>query len=149
MKAMTDVEIQKAVLYELARDGQLEPTEVGVEVDNSVVTLTGRVSSWAKKLAAQEAAHRVVGVLDVANDLVVHDRAHDRPFDTEIAGAIRQALIRDVLVPEANIETTVRDGIVTLQGEVDNVFEHDEAVWRIRSIAGVCGVDDQLIVRAR
>jgi BON domain len=42
------------------------PTDVGLEVDDGVVTLTGTVSSWAKRHAAQEAAHRVAGVLDVA-----------------------------------------------------------------------------------
>lgn len=149
MHAMTDAEIQRAVLHELSRDRRVEPTEVGIEVDNSVVTLTGTVSSWEKKLAAEEVAHRVVGVLDVANDLAVHDPARGRPSDTEIAGAIRQALIRDVLIPEANIQTTVRDGIVILEGEVDYPSERDEAIWKIRSIAGVCGIDDQLAVRPR
>ena len=37
-----------------------------------VVALNGHVDSWGKRIAAQEAAHRVAGVLDVANDLVVH-----------------------------------------------------------------------------
>lgn len=148
MHAKTDAEIQRAVLDELARDQRLEPNEVGVEVDNSVVTLTGTVSSWARKLAAEEIAHRVVGVLDVANDLVIPSPSH-RPSDTEIAGTIRQALIRDVLVPEANLQTTVRDGIVTVQGAVDLPSERDEAVWTIRRIAGVCGIDDQIVVRER
>jgi osmotically-inducible protein OsmY len=38
-------------------------------MDDGVVTLTGTVSSSAKRHAAQEAAHRVAGVLDVANDI--------------------------------------------------------------------------------
>ena len=67
----TDLEIQQAVLCELKWDTRVEETDVGVEVDAGVVTLTGAVSSWAKRMAAQEAAHRVAGVLYVANDVHV------------------------------------------------------------------------------
>ena len=35
----------------------------------SIVSLTGTVTGWAKRLAAQDAAHRVVDVFDVANDV--------------------------------------------------------------------------------
>ena len=47
----TDAQIQQDVLSELKWDTRVAPNEVGVEVDNSVVTLTGTVSSYAKKLA--------------------------------------------------------------------------------------------------
>jgi osmotically-inducible protein OsmY len=67
----TDSEIQQAVLRELKWDTRVEATDIGVEVDGGVVTLTGAVSSWAKRIAAQEAAHRVVGVLYVGNDVHV------------------------------------------------------------------------------
>ncbi len=55
----TDSQIQQDVLRELKWDTRVEETDVGVEVDEAVVTLTGTVSSYAKRMAAQEAAHRV------------------------------------------------------------------------------------------
>ena len=67
----TDARIHHDVLEELAWDPHVDETEVGVEVDRGVVTLTGTVTSWAKRAAAQDAARRVVGVLDVANDIQV------------------------------------------------------------------------------
>ena len=67
----TDLEIEQAVLCELKWDTCVEETDVGVKVDAGVVTLTGAVSSWAKRMAAQGAAHRVAGVLYVANDVHV------------------------------------------------------------------------------
>ena len=67
----SDSDLQQDVLRELSWDSRVEETEVGVEVDRGVVTLTGTVSSWAIRVAAQEAAHRVAGVLDVANDIKV------------------------------------------------------------------------------
>ncbi len=71
MRSKTDEQIHHDVLKELRWDTRVEETEVGVEVDEGVVTLTGTVSSYAKKLAALEAAHRVSGVLDVADDIKV------------------------------------------------------------------------------
>ena len=60
------------------------------------VTLMGIVDSWAKKLAAQQAAHRVAGVLDVANDVQVKPPGTGQHSDTEIAQAVRAALEWDV-----------------------------------------------------
>lgn len=143
----TDAQIQQDVLDELAWDTRVDPAEVGVEVDNSVVTLTGTISSWAKKLAAEEAAHRVAGVLDVANDLVVKLRGAARRTDTEIAAAIRQALLWDVFVPEDEIQTTVSDGIVTLRGTVEYPSQREDAARAIRNLAGVCGIENQITVK--
>ena len=67
----TDAQFQQDVLQELRWDTRVKETDVGVEVDRGIVTLTGTVDSWAARLAAQDAAHRVAGVLDVANDLRV------------------------------------------------------------------------------
>ena len=66
-----DSEIQLAVLRELGWDSRVDETDIGVEVHRGVVTLTGTVDSYIKRLAAQQAAHRVVGVRDVANDIAV------------------------------------------------------------------------------
>ena len=53
--------IQQEVLRELRWDTRVEETEIGVTVDDGVVTLTGDVSSYGKKIAPQDAAHRVYG----------------------------------------------------------------------------------------
>ena len=83
----TDIQIQMDVLRELNWDTRIAQTDVGVEVDRGVVTLTGTVDSYAKKTAAEQAAHRVVGVLDVANDITIHYAGLGRKTDSEIARA--------------------------------------------------------------
>ena len=45
--------------------------DIGVAADGAVVTLTGTVSSRAERQAAQDAARRVAGVVDVANRIQV------------------------------------------------------------------------------
>ncbi|MBS1118438.1 MAG: OsmY protein [Deltaproteobacteria bacterium] len=143
----TDAQLQQDVLTELKWDTRVGPTEVGVQVARSVVTLTGTVSSWAKKLAAEAAAHRVAGVHDVANDLVVNLGSDTTRTDTEIAAAVRHALIWDVFVPEDRIQTTVTHGIVTLLGTVDFPAQRDDAARAVGYLAGVCGVDNQIRVK--
>lgn len=80
----TDAHIQQDVLKEPQWDPRVDETEVGVSVQHGVVTLSGTVTSWAKRMAAREAAHRVLGVLDVANDIVVKIPGGLGRSDTEI-----------------------------------------------------------------
>jgi osmotically-inducible protein OsmY len=115
-------------------------------VDNAVVTLTGSVSSWAKKSAAQEAAHRVSGVLDVANDIVVKTPGVTPVTDTEIAQAVRQTLEWDVFVPHQRITSTISNGWVTLSGTVDLWNERESAERAIRNLQGVRGLTSNITV---
>jgi osmotically-inducible protein OsmY len=52
-----------------------------------------------------------------------------------------------VFVPEEKIQTTVCDGIVTLRGTVEYASERDDAARAIRNLAGVCGIDNQIVVK--
>ena len=144
----TDREIQEDVLKELRWDSRIRQEEVGVEVDEGVVTLTGTVESWAKKLAAKEAAHRVVGVRDVADDVRIKLPGSLQKTDTEIAQDVRLALEWDAFVPERNIRSTVSDGLVTLEGEVNTLLQKEDAARAIRNVRGVKGVNNLLTVAA-
>jgi osmotically-inducible protein OsmY len=143
----TDSEIQQAVLREFKWDTRVEETEVGVEVDASVVTLTGTVSSWAKRTAAEEAAHRVIGVLDVANDIEVKVPGSAGRTDTDIARSVRHALEWDVFVPEQRIRSTVSHGWVTLEGDVDFWSQREDAERAIRNLSGVRGVSNKIEIK--
>src|SRR6266542_277176 len=98
---------------------------------DGVVTLTGVVSSYAKKLAAQEAAHRISGGLDVANDVEVRPDGVFVRSEADIARAVRHILEWDALVPDEPIKSTVSHGWVTLEGDVD--FWHQRFVNNCRS----------------
>ena len=147
MQTKTDSEIQQSVLRELKWDTRVEETEVGVTVERGIVTLTGTVDSYAKKLAAQEAAHRVFGVLDVANDLEIRVPGSLGRSDAEIAQAVRNALEGDAWVNEQRITSTVSNGFVTLDGEVRLLRERDDVERTVRRLAGVTGVDNKIRVK--
>jgi len=143
----TDSEIQQDVLRELKWDTRVEETDVGVEVDAGVVTLSGTVSSWGKRHAAAEAAHRVRGVLDVANDIVVKMPGSPGRTDTQVAHAVRNALVWDVFVPDTHIRSTVSDGVVTLDGVVETWTQAEDAERAVRNLAGVRSVMNLISIK--
>ena len=140
----TDAQIHRDIIEELTWDPRVDETEVGVEVEGGVVTLTGTVTSWAKRLAAQEAARRVAGVKDVANDIAVKTPGGLFRTDTEIAQAVRRTLEWDVFVPDERIVSTVTDGYVTLEGAVDSLSERDDAERAVRNLTGVKAVANKI-----
>lgn len=142
----SDSDIQQAVMHELAWDTRVVETDVGVQVDRGVVTLTGTVSSWPQRIAAQEAAHRVAGVLDVANDVRVKLPGSAERSDTDLAHAVRHALEWDVLVPDKQIRSTVTDGWVSLEGEVEYWSQREDAEEAVHNLAGVKGVTNKIAV---
>jgi osmotically-inducible protein OsmY len=142
----TDTQIMDDVLRKLRWDNRVEDADVGIRVEDGLVTLTGHVSSYAAKLAAQEAAFRVGGVTAIANDIDVRQLKTDRPSDTSIAQRVHDALEWDVYVPHERIEATVTDGWVKLNGEVDNWTERADAERPVRYLWGVKGVTNTIKV---
>lgn len=143
----TDLEIQQAVIDELRWDTRIRGSQIGVTVDQGVVTLRGDVGSYAERLAAQEASHRVRGVRDVANEIMVRPPASFERTDTSLAKAVRHTLEWDALVPDDRITSTVSDGWVTLEGTVDHWHEREAADRAVRHLTGVRGVVDRIVVK--
>lgn len=146
MTYKSDNELQSEVMFQLGWDSRVKQTEIGVTVHKGIVTLTGKVESYAKKLAAQQAAHRVKGVLDVANDIEVHIAGGLSRTDEEIARAVRHALEWNVLVLADNIHSTVANGWVTLEGNAEYYRERVDAERIISQLPGVRGVSNEIQV---
>jgi osmotically-inducible protein OsmY len=146
MERRTDSEIKQQVQRELLWDSRLWSTEINVTVRQGVVVLTGTVPTHAKKIAAQEAAHRIYGVLDVANDIEVRANGRSRT-DTAIAKAVRHALEWDTLVPEDRIRSTVSEGWVTLEGDVNVWRQREDAENAVLNLSGVVGVINKITVK--
>lgn len=149
MAARTDQEIRQDVLRELLWDSRLDRDEIGVEVNNGIVTLTGTVDGDAKRLLAREAAHRVIGVLDVAEDIRVQPVEGLKRTDADIARTVRSTLEWDPFLPDQKIRSTVSEGLVTLEGEVSTPREKEDAERVVRVLGGVQGVSNLLTVATR
>jgi osmotically-inducible protein OsmY len=145
----SDQQIQENVLAEFKWDARLKPNEVGVSVNDGVVTLTGWVDSYTKKWAAEEAAHRVRGVKAVANDIEVRLPGSSERTDPEIAAAAVNALKWNNLIPAEKIKVTVSKGWVTLEGEVEWQYQKQDAERDVRNLWGVKGVTNLISVKPR
>lgn len=146
----TDPQIRQDVLDELDWDTRVThvyPNEIVVTVKDGIVTLTGRVDSYSKRWAAQEAALRVLGVKAVANDLEVRLHPASERTDSDLAHAVVDALTWDTEIPIDKVHLTVSNGWVTITGQVEVYFQREAVERTIRHLAGVRGVSNGLTVR--
>jgi osmotically-inducible protein OsmY len=149
LRADADAAIQQDVLGALQYARRVAPSEVGVVVEDGVVTLTGWVDSYAKKWAAEEAAHRVAGVKAVANDIEVRLPSRIGQTDADLAAAVARVLEWDALLSIDRLDVTVSKGWVTLKGDVESPYQKHDAERLVRRLAGVTGVTNALAVKAR
>ena len=119
MSLIEDTELKQAVLDELESDPVVGEEDIGVSVDNGVVTLSGKVDNYAKKVEAERTTQRVRGVKAVAEKIVVEIPVINRPTDTEIAEAALHSLKWQATVPEERIKLKVENGWITLSDETD------------------------------
>ncbi len=144
---MTDKSLQQAVLDELDWEPSVDAAHIGVTANNGVVTLTGHVSSYTQKWAAERAVGRVTGVKAVAEELEVRFPFEGKNSDDDIAKRAVQSLDWDVSVPNDKVKVKVEKGWVTLSGEVDWYFQRSAAEADVRKLQGVKGVSDEIKVK--
>ncbi len=139
-----DTRIQKDVIDELRWDPRIQTREIGVASREGVVTLSGAVTSYAEKWAAERAAERVTGVKAVASDLEVVLPAQHVQSDSALAHHVVEAFKWDIQVPDDKIKVLVRDGWVQLDGQVEWQYQKDAAARAVRNVKGVRGVTNTI-----
>lgn len=142
-----DQRIQRDVLAELAWDARLQPNEIGVTVDQGVVTLHGFVDGVARRWAATRCAQRVRGVRAVADEIEVRLAGTPGRTDAEIAIAASRALEWDSFVPAERLAVTVANGWLMLRGEVEFGWQRRAAEGELRRLDGVRGITNLVEVR--
>lgn len=143
----TDAVIKEDVLDELAWQPNIDETQIGVIVEDGVVTLSGVVNSYSKKLSAEKAVKNVEGVKAVALDIEVKYGADFKKTDKEIAKAIVDAFDWNSSVPEDEITVKVENGWVYLSGEVQWSYQKNAAKNAIKNLLGVRGVSNSITLK--
>jgi BON domain len=118
-----DLELRQDVFDELEFEPSVNAAHIGVTANKGVVTLTGFVTSYAEKAAAERAARRVKGVKAIAEEIEVRLPSHTKRADDEIAARAVDILKWQVGFPADRINVKLEKGIVTLTGEVDWQFQ--------------------------
>lgn len=144
----TDAELQRDVMNELRWEPSINPENIGVAVEDGVVTLSGSVESFADKWAAERATKRVAGVKAFAEEIEVRLPPYSKRTDADIARSVANVLEWNVDVPHDRIKVMVQNGWVTLSGEVEWLYHKNTAYDSVIRLTGVRGVTNQIVVRS-
>ncbi len=145
----TNAQLQKDVYEELKWDPRIHEGDIGVSVDNGVVSLSGSIPNYPEKWAAEEACERVAGVMAVLNKIDVKLPSIWRKDDNKIAEVAVQTLANDVWVPKDAIKILVGDGWITLKGTVEWEYQKNHAERALRNISGVRGIVNEITVKSK
>lgn len=145
---MSDLQLRQNILDELEWEPSIDAADIGVAVENGVITLTGHVGSYAEKLMAEGIVKRFRGVKAIAQEIEVR-LTYAGDADDEIARRALNVLSWDVSVPKDAIQVKVEKGWLTLSGEVDWNFQRSAAVDDVRKLSGVMGVSNLMHIKSR
>ena len=142
-------ELQTDVLEELAWDPEVDSSNIGVAAGKEgVITLTGRVGSYAQKRLAEQVTKRVPGVHAVVNDIEVIIGEHAQREDADVAEAAVRAIRWATTVPD-RIQVAVANGWLTLEGQVEWEYQRRAAYNAVRELIGVKGVTNKITIKPK
>jgi len=144
----TEHKLQSDVLAELDWEPSVNAAHIGVNVDKSVVTLSGHVNTFAEKQAAITATQRVAGVGEVVVNLTVDSQFDPRRTDQDIAAAVHNALIWNTDITAGSLKVNVEKGVVTLKGELLWTYQRDKVNKVVGALNGVKGVISNITVKS-
>ncbi len=146
----SNFQIQKDVLEELHWTPTLNASQIGVTVENGIVTLRGSVDSYSKKKIAEHAVQRVGGVKAIADELLVQfDHAGDASSDSEIAAEIATALKTNIIIPPGHVKAVVDHGRVNLEGEVQWHYQQEAAKECIETLRGIRSINNHIKINPK
>jgi osmotically-inducible protein OsmY len=143
---MEDKALKKIVEAELGWEPSIDAADIGVTAEDGIIRLTGRVATYAQKVAAEAVVKRVKGVRGYVEDLEIHAFAPSNS-DEGLAGRVANVLDWDATIPDGAVKVKVEQGYVTLTGQVDWQYQRSAAEQVVRPLQGVRGVGNQIQVK--
>jgi osmotically-inducible protein OsmY len=145
----TDEDIKRDVEYELNWDPDIDPSDIGVSVKDGAVTLSGFARSFRQRQKAEDDATRVRGVRGVANDVEVRVPLINKRPDPEIVREIIAELKAELPYAAEDIKPVVRNGQVTLKGEVEWDYQRRRAADTVLRVKGVTGLTNEIEIKPK
>ena len=146
LQMKTNEELQRDVQDAIKWERLLDAAEIGVTVKDGIVTLTGVVNNYLKKIEAEIATRNVAGVKAVVVKIeVVYCNSLQKP-DSEIARNVLNAFKWNLEVPNDKVKVKVEDGWVTLEGLLQWNYEKVAATTSISKIVGIKGVTNNISI---
>ncbi|MFA3759539.1 molecular chaperone OsmY [Yersinia sp. 2544 StPb PI] len=135
----------------LLEEKSLKSTDISVETNHGVVTLTGFVTSQAEAETAVEIAGNVEGVKSVSDKLHVKDQksqsVSEYAGDAATTSSIKAKLLADDIVPSRKVKVETTEGVVQLSGSVENKAQSERAESIAKAVDGVKSVKNDLSIK--
>jgi len=144
----TNSELQTDVQNAIRWEPLLNAAEIGVTAQDGVVSLTGVVDSYAKKLEAENAAKKVVGVKALVEKIEVKFPYSWTKTNVEIANEVLNGLNSNWSVPKDKVTVKVENGWVTLEGELPWHYQKEAAKNAVNYLTGVKGVTNNIKIKS-
>ena len=146
---MDDLKLRQLIEDELEWEPSLDAADIGVAVDEGVVTLMGHVKTYSERMASENAVKRVKGVRALVQDLEVQFGRSDLTSDDQIAKRAADLVKWNATIPRDGIQIKVQDGAATLSGIVDWKYQSEQVRRRIGELKGVKSVHNLIKVKTR
>ena len=138
-----DGELEKNIKIALELNVSINASKINVSVNNGIVSLGGIVDAFWKKEIAESIASEFNGVIDIVNKIAVVPSDHK---DQKIAEDIIATCERYRNVDVDNLDLKVKDGEVSISGNVDDWEAYDAIMDTLRYTHGVKIIDDNLVI---
>jgi len=117
-------------------------------IDGAKVTLLGAVVNASLKRDAENAVKKIEGAEDVENDIeVLPDSASDDRIRHAVLASINKQLVRYQVAAVQSLHIVVKNGDVTLEGEVASQIDKDRATLLAKHVQFVRNVTDNLVLQ--
>ncbi len=143
----TNEELQKDVQNAIKWEPLLNAAEIGVTAKDGVVSLTGVVDSYSKKLEAEDAAKNVAGVKAVVEKIEIKLSSSWNKSNVDIANEVLNALKSNWVIPKDKVKVKVENGWITLDGELPWNYQKEAARKTVTYLSGVKGVTNNIIIK--
>jgi osmotically-inducible protein OsmY len=124
----------------------LKDDDIKIKAKDGAVSLTGTVSEESHKSLAAETVASLPDVKSVDNKLEVKGERPAEKSDAWLMTKVKTTLLFHRSVSGIKTEVDVKDGIVTLRGEVDNQAQKDLTTEYAKDIEGVKDVKNEMTV---
>lgn len=142
---MKDSELRQDILDELEFEPSIDANDIGVTVEDGIVTLTGHVPYYSQKMAVERLVSGLKGVRGIAEEIEVrYPGGASGMADDEVAARVVNRLKWSTLIPDGKVQVKVQKGWVTLSGKLDWNYQKVGAADAIHDIKGVVGISNEI-----
>lgn len=146
---MSSATLRQDIIDELDFEPSIDAADIGVSVEDGVVTLTGHVPTYSQKIAVEDVVRRVKGVRAIAQEIEVRPYGTNITADDEIAKRAVNSINWHTAIPAGAVQVKVQKGWVTLTGKVDWQYQKNAAEDAVSKLTGVIGVSNQVALKPR